>query len=89
MPVQRPIPVWSGAGSPPACRRARRLGDGWFPQVRSGPELDAARAIVEEAALHAEGRDPAALGMEGRAGCPMATPAWISSGSSGATVPEA
>jgi probable F420-dependent oxidoreductase len=66
LPVQRPIPVWFGAQSPPAYRRAGRLGDGWFPQVQPGHELDQARAIVEQAARDA-GRDPAALGMEGRA----------------------
>jgi probable F420-dependent oxidoreductase len=65
LPVQRPIPIWFGAQSPAAYRRAGRLGDGWFPQVRPGPDLDAARAIVEEAAI-AAGRDPAAIGMEGR-----------------------
>ncbi|HEY1640694.1 MAG TPA: LLM class F420-dependent oxidoreductase [Streptosporangiaceae bacterium] len=65
MPVQRPIPVWFGAQSPAAYRRAGRLGDGWFPQVPPGPELDAARAIVDQAAT-AAGRDPAAIGMEGR-----------------------
>jgi probable F420-dependent oxidoreductase len=64
-PVQRPIPVWFGARSPAAYRRAGRLGDGWFPQVPPGPQLDAARAIVEQAAV-AAGRDPAAIGMEGR-----------------------
>ena len=65
VPVQRPIPVWFGCSSPPAYRRAGRLGDGWFPQVEPGPDLDAARTIVEDAARDA-GRDPAALGMEGR-----------------------
>jgi probable F420-dependent oxidoreductase len=65
LPVQRPIPVWFGAHSPPALRRAGRLGDGWFPQVAPGPGLDEARSIVEQAAT-AAGRDPAALGMEGR-----------------------
>ena len=65
LPVQRPIPIWFGAQSPAAYRRAGRLGDGWFPQVRPGPDLDAARAIVEQAAAEA-GRDPAAIGMEGR-----------------------
>ena len=64
-PVQRPIPVWFGAQSPAAYRRAGRLGDGWFPQVPPGPQLDAARAIVDQAAV-AAGRDPAAIGMEGR-----------------------
>jgi probable F420-dependent oxidoreductase len=65
LPVQRPIPVWFGAQSAAAYRRVGRLGDGWFPQVPPGPELDAAREIVEAAAV-AAGRDPAAIGMEGR-----------------------
>jgi probable F420-dependent oxidoreductase len=64
-PVQRPIPLWFGARSPAAYRRAGRLGDGWFPMVVPGPELDEARAIVDEAAV-AAGRDPAAIGMDGR-----------------------
>jgi probable F420-dependent oxidoreductase len=64
-PVQQPIPLWFGAQSAPAYRRAGRLGDGWFPQGQPGPELDAARRVVEQAAADA-GRDPAALGMEGR-----------------------
>jgi len=65
MPVQRPIPIWIGAQSPPAYRRAGLLADGWFPQVAPGPQLDEARRIVTEAAAEA-GRDPASLGMEGR-----------------------
>jgi probable F420-dependent oxidoreductase len=65
LPVQRPIPVWFGAMSPAAYRRAGRLADGWFPQYPPGPKLDEARAIVEDAAAKA-GRDPKALGMEGR-----------------------
>jgi probable F420-dependent oxidoreductase len=65
LPVQRPIPLWFGAESAPAYRRAGRLGDGWFPQVRPGPDLDAAKAVVDRAAVDA-GRDPADLGMEGR-----------------------
>jgi probable F420-dependent oxidoreductase len=65
LPVQQPIPIWFGAMSPAAYRRAGRLGDGWFPQVAPGPKLDEARALVEGAAREA-GRDPKALGMEGR-----------------------
>jgi len=65
LPAQRPIPVWFGGQSPPAYRRAGRLADGWFPQVPPGPRLDEARSIIEQAAVQA-GRDPAALGMEGR-----------------------
>lgn len=65
LPVQRPIPVWIGAASAPGYKRAGRLADGWFPMLGPGPKLDEARAIVEAAAVEA-GRDPAAIGMEGR-----------------------
>jgi probable F420-dependent oxidoreductase len=65
LPVQRPIPVWIGAASAPGYRRAGRLADGWFPMMEPGPGLDNARGIVEQAAVEA-GRDPAAVGMEGR-----------------------
>jgi len=65
MPVQQPIPIWFGAQSPPAYRRAGRLGDGWFPQLAPGAGLDDARTQIEAAAVEA-GRDPAAIGMEGR-----------------------
>jgi probable F420-dependent oxidoreductase len=66
LPVQRPIPVWFGGQSPPAYRRIGRLADGWFPQVRPGPKLDEALALVGEGA-RAAGRDPSQLGMHGRA----------------------
>lgn len=65
LPVQRPIPIWFGGSSEPAYRRIGRLADGWFPQVRPGPDLDAARATIRAAAEEA-GRDPDAIGMEGR-----------------------
>lgn len=65
LPVQRPIPVWVGGSSDAAYRRVGRLADGWFPQVRPGPDLDAALAVVAEAA-GAAGRDGSAIGMEGR-----------------------
>jgi probable F420-dependent oxidoreductase len=66
LPVQRPIPVWFGAHTTRAYQRIGALADGWFPQVPPGPRLDEARKIVAEAASQA-GRDPAALGIEGRA----------------------
>jgi probable F420-dependent oxidoreductase len=65
LPVQRPIPVWFGAVAERALRRVGRLGDGWFPQVPPGDRLEESRAIVRNAAVDA-GRDPDALGMEGR-----------------------
>ena len=65
--VQRPIPIWFGAQTPPALRRAGRLADGWFPQWRPGPRLDEAIEIVSRSA-EAAGRDPDSLGMEGRVG---------------------
>jgi probable F420-dependent oxidoreductase len=65
LPAARTIPIWIGGQSTPAYRRAGRLADGWFPQVAPGPKLDEARAIIADAAV-AAGRDPAALGMEGR-----------------------
>lgn len=65
LPIQRPIPVWFGAASERAYERAGRLGDGWFPMVPPGHGLEEAREAVERAAVSA-GRDPAALGMEGR-----------------------
>jgi probable F420-dependent oxidoreductase len=65
LPAQKPIPVWFGAQSERAYRRAGRLADGWFPQISPGPELDKAREIVNAAAREA-GRDPAQLGLEGR-----------------------
>jgi probable F420-dependent oxidoreductase len=65
LPIQQPIPVWFGASSSRAFRRAGRLGDGWFPMVGPGPKLEAARHEVEQAATDA-GRDPAQLGMQGQ-----------------------
>lgn len=65
MPIQRPLPIWFGANSPIAWRRAGRLADGWFPQQQPGAGLDDALHVVEEAARLA-GRDPSSLGMEGR-----------------------
>ncbi len=65
LPIQRPIPVWFGAASRRACRRAGRLGDGWFPMVGPGPRLDAALEHVRQAAIEA-GRDPDGIGMQGQ-----------------------
>lgn len=73
MPVQRPIPIWIGGQSDAAYRRMGRLADGWFPQVRPGEALDHALEVIGTAAREA-GRDPAAIGMEGRVGVDLDDP---------------
>ena len=71
-PVQRPIPIWMGAGaranpvpSDRVLRRVARLADGWFPQMQ--PTNDA-RTTVERLKRFADeaGRDAAEIGMEPR-----------------------
>ena len=61
-PVQRPgPPLWFGAGSPPALRRAARIGDGWLA-AGSSPSTafpDQLRIVVD--ALRAAGREPDAF----------------------------
>jgi probable F420-dependent oxidoreductase len=65
LPIQRPIPIWFGADSPSAFRRAGQLADGWIPQMQPGADLDAALAEIGRSA-RAVGRDPAVIGMQGR-----------------------
>lgn len=72
LPIQRPIPIWIGAGRsmrpiPPeaALRRIGRLADGWFPMFSPGDAGQEAIARVQRYAREA-GRDPATIGMEGR-----------------------
>lgn len=71
MPIQRPIPIWLGAGaranpSPPdrVLRRVARLADGWFPQVGPADAPEVLERLSRFAA--AAGRDPAAIAMEPR-----------------------
>ena len=65
LPVQRPIPLWLGGRVEAVVERVGRLADGWFPQF--APD-DAGRATIER--MHgyarAAGRDPSAIGIEGR-----------------------
>ncbi len=78
MPLTRPIPIWLGGTSDPVIRRVGRTADGWmplFPQLDKTPgaikrtaewlEPEVAMARMRAEALKA-GRDPAAIGVEGR-----------------------
>jgi alkanesulfonate monooxygenase SsuD/methylene tetrahydromethanopterin reductase-like flavin-dependent oxidoreductase (luciferase family) len=58
-PAQAPRPpIWIGGNGEAAIRRAARVGDGWHP-ARLSPEEFAAGRRSLEAAVRAEGRDPA------------------------------
>lgn len=65
LPVQQPIPIWFGGMADALLRRVAKTGDGWFPQFQPGEQ---ARATMER--LHGyireAGRDPSAVGIEGR-----------------------
>ena len=65
LPVQRPIPIWFGGSDDRALRRLARLGDGWFPLL---PPDERCRALTETIRGYAReaGRDPNAIGIEGR-----------------------
>jgi probable F420-dependent oxidoreductase len=72
LPVQRPIPIWIGAGgrqspmpSDRVLRRVARLSDGWFPQFPPDAAGHAALDKVQEFAKEA-GRDPSNIGLEAR-----------------------
>jgi len=71
-PVQRPIPIWMGAGgranpvpTDRVLRRVARLADGWFPQMQPGDDAKATVDRLKEFAQEA-GRDANAIGMEPR-----------------------
>jgi probable F420-dependent oxidoreductase len=72
LPVQRPIPIWMGAGgrlnpvpSQRVLRRIARLADGWFPQFP--PDETGREAITQVRGYAREGgRDPSVMGMEAR-----------------------
>ena len=84
LPVQRPIPIWFGAGGTAGpvprnvvLRRIARLGDGWFPSF--GPD-DTARAVLDQMQTYiAEaGRQPSDVGLAGRLRMPGKSPdQWL------------
>ncbi|HUG14666.1 MAG TPA: LLM class F420-dependent oxidoreductase [Thermomicrobiales bacterium] len=65
LPVQQPIPIWIGGYADIVMERIGRVGDGWFPGSQPGDALERLKEQVNEAAA-AAGRDPGAIGMEGR-----------------------
>ena len=67
LPVQQPIPIWIGGGAPQVVQRIGRMGDGWFPQFQ--PDSEGAERIAEMRQYARDaGRDPSAIGIEGRVG---------------------
>lgn len=73
LPVQRPIPLWFGGGADRVIERIGRLGDGWFPQFQPDSAGQERIAQMREQA-RAAGRDPAAIGIEGRLNIAGGTP---------------
>jgi probable F420-dependent oxidoreductase len=84
LPVQRPIPVWFGAGGSAGpvprdvvLRRIARMGDGWFPSF--GPD-DTARAVLGkmETYIAEAGRQSSDVGLAGRLRMPDKSPEeWL------------
>ena len=72
LPVQRPIPVWLGAGSSasplppePVLRRIATISDGWFPNFE--PQEPGRQAITTlRNYVQASGRKESDVGIEGR-----------------------
>lgn len=72
-PMQRPIPIWIGASSEAAIRRATRIADGFLPLRPLDGGWAATMARVH-AWLAEAGRDPATFGIEGRLDAATGTP---------------
>jgi probable F420-dependent oxidoreductase len=57
-PVQNPLPVWFGASSPPALKRAARLADGWIGAGSTPSSAFPAQVTQLKENLAVQGRDP-------------------------------
>ncbi|MPZ50927.1 MAG: TIGR03619 family F420-dependent LLM class oxidoreductase [Dehalococcoidia bacterium] len=66
LPVQQPIPIWMGGMSEAAIKRSARIADGWFPQFRQVDDTTRETIARLREYARAAGRDPAAIGIEGR-----------------------
>lgn len=84
LPVQRPIPVWLGVGSPAApvppdvaLRRVARIADGWCPNFSPDESGYALREKVH-GYMAEYGRNPSELGLDGRFKTAGASPEdWV------------
>ena len=100
LPVQRPIPVWLGAGSSasplppePVLRRIATISDGWFPNFEPQEPGRQAIATLREY-VRAGGRQESDVGIEGRIRIDSKQPedwvdearGWQELGASGITV---
>ena len=65
LPGQRPIPIWLGGGEDRVIQRIGKMADGWFPQFQPDSAGQEKIGVMREAARIA-GRDPKAIGIEGR-----------------------
>jgi len=80
LPLQRPIPVWLGVGSPlapippdVALRRVARIADGWCPNFAPDESGYAMQEKVHNY-MAEYGRDPSELGLDGRMGTAGSSP---------------
>ncbi len=90
LPIHRRVPVWFGGHHELTLPRIAKWGDGWMPNAY--PPDDAAREIFDKlrSLTRAEGRDPAAVGIEVWTSCGAGTAAdwrreasfWKSAGAS-------
>jgi probable F420-dependent oxidoreductase len=65
LPIQRPIPIWIGAASEPAIKRACRIADGYLPLRPLEGGWDATMEKVD-GWLREAGRDRSSFGIESR-----------------------
>ncbi len=73
LPVQRPIPIWIGANSQRAIKRAAELADGYFPQRPLEGGWPATFDKIHRWLIDA-GRDPSSLGIDARVAASTGTP---------------
>jgi len=73
LPVQRPIPIWIGANTEPAIKRAAELAEGYFPQRPLEGGWPATFDKIRQWRA-AAGHDPAGLGIDARVNAASGTP---------------